>query len=267
MSISANTQVHGADAVGSSSRDFLASELAAALLKRAFGTDFHIVDGATGQPLYCSPSLPDGNWGLWSAMCQEVARRVTPEFLQEEPPLVVLALPLVGSNGDRLVAVGVFVTRPVDPREDLSQAARRLELEPASAVRWASRQTPWLPEQLRRVAMLVLDQFAAGQQIHKLQAEAENLSLSVAATYEEISLLHRITQNLKISKSDEELGRVALEWMQEVLVRFCSTRSSVYWNPAPTVSQGVTRWARLGPAKICQIRSRLSVYRCGPSSG
>ncbi|NUQ63669.1 MAG: HD domain-containing protein [Pirellulales bacterium] len=55
------------------------------------------------------------------------------------------------------------------------------------------------------------------QRIRQLEAEAESLSVNLAATYEEISLLHRIAQNLKISKSDEELGRVALEWMQEVL--------------------------------------------------
>jgi putative nucleotidyltransferase with HDIG domain len=49
------------------------------------------------------------------------------------------------------------------------------------------------------------------------QAEIDSLSQHIAATYEEISLLHRLTANLKLSESDEDLAQIALEWLQGVL--------------------------------------------------
>ncbi len=39
----------------------------------------------------------------------------------------------------------------------------------------------------------------------------------MATTYEEISLLHRLTQNLKLSSKDEELGHRALAWLAEIM--------------------------------------------------
>jgi len=62
-----------------------------------------------------------------------------------------------------------------------------------------------------------MDQMAATARIEDLEQETEKLALNLVATYEEISLLYRITRNLKISQSDEELGRAALEWMQDVV--------------------------------------------------
>jgi putative nucleotidyltransferase with HDIG domain len=43
------------------------------------------------------------------------------------------------------------------------------------------------------------------------------LSLNLSSTYEEISLIYRLTQHLKLTSQDEELARLALEWLPEVL--------------------------------------------------
>ena len=63
----------------------------------------------------------------------------------------------------------------------------------------------------------MLDHARVRDRMLALQQEANSLSINLASTYEEISLLYRLTQNLKLSKSDEDLGRVALEWMKEVV--------------------------------------------------
>jgi hypothetical protein len=39
------------------------------------------------------------------------------------------------------------------------------------------------------------------------------ISHNLASTYEEISLLYTVTQNLRISRSDEELGQLAIDWL------------------------------------------------------
>jgi len=190
---------------------------AAEALRRALGIDFHLFDGASGDRLYASPEQPGCPRTAWGPLCVEVARRGQPEFLEEEPPFLVLALPLPETDGRATVAVSVFVTRPVDPVEDLSQPASMLETDPQEAACWAAQQPLWTPDSLERMGRLVLDNLAKTSRIEQLEQETHDLSLNLVGTYEEISLLYRLTQNLKISRSDEDLGRIALEWMREVV--------------------------------------------------
>ena len=72
-------------------------------------------------------------------------------------------------------------------------------------------------EILGRVGELAVERMAAARRIEKLERETENVSAHLATTYEEIGILYRLTQNLRISESDEDLGRLALEWMHEVV--------------------------------------------------
>jgi putative nucleotidyltransferase with HDIG domain len=187
------------------------------LLERGFGVQFTILDGQTGEVIHAAGDQPARDWALRAELCREVARRGRPEFIDDEDPFIAIALPLGLADGDSQVAVATFVTRPVEPYEDLSQAAELLGMDPEGAALWASRQQPWSADALHRVSELVLGQSGSRRRIKQLEEETEDLSAHLAGTYEEISLLYRLTQNLKISASDEDLGRVALEWMQEVL--------------------------------------------------
>jgi len=186
-------------------------------LQRGFGVEFHLFDGETGELVVASPDQPPADWQMRAELFRQVAQRGRPEFLEEEPPFVVLALPLVEIAEQVTVAAAVFVTRQVGPGDDVSRAAQTLGMDCGEALDWASRQTPWAPESLERVGRLVMEQVAAGARIKELEDETEKLSNHLVATYEEISLLYRLTQNLKISESDEDLGRAALEWMEDVL--------------------------------------------------
>ncbi len=160
---------------------------------------------------------PIRDWSGRAEICREVARRGRPEVIDDEDPFLVLAIPFELRDGGPQVAVGTFVSRLVGPREDISNAAGTLGIGPEEALSWASRQTPWSADPLRRVGELVLERWGSGGRMKALEEEAESLSVHLAGTYEEISLLYRLTQNLKISESDQDLGRVALEWMEEVL--------------------------------------------------
>lgn len=187
------------------------------LLDRAYGVEFSILDGESGELLHTARGQPPRNWELHAEMCREVARRGRPELIDEEDPLATLALPLTDTMGNSPVAVATFLTRDVEPGEDLAQQAELFGMDPEDVSTWARRQTPWPVDALIRVGDLVLDGTRANRRVQKLQREADSLSVNLASTYEEISLLYRLTQNLKLSKSDEDLGRVALEWMQEVV--------------------------------------------------
>jgi putative nucleotidyltransferase with HDIG domain len=187
------------------------------LLRRAYGVEFTILDGQSGDLMSASPDQPSRDWAARGELCREVARRGRPEYIDDEDPLLTLALPLTDALGNSCVAVATFITRPVEPTENLAAPAALLGASPENLLAWARRQTPWTPQMLGRVADLVVDTAKANRRAWELQREATSLSINIASTYEEISLLHRLTQNLKLSKSDDDLGQMALEWMGEVV--------------------------------------------------
>lgn len=187
------------------------------LIRQGFGRILGWVNGSTGEIITLPPDEPMRDWGLRAELCREVARRGQPEFLDDEDPFLTLALPLHAADGGTPVAAGTFVGRNVAIRENTAQAAGAIGLDPQTAALWASRQEPWPADVLMRVARLVQSQSDARIRIGKLEMETAGLSANLAGTYEEISLLYRLTQNLKLSESDEDLGRIALEWLGEVL--------------------------------------------------
>jgi putative nucleotidyltransferase with HDIG domain len=187
------------------------------LLGRSFRAQFTIFDGITGEVLEESPGLPACDWSLRGEVCRIVALHGKPEFLDEEDPFILLALPIPDGKGNCLVAVSLFVTRLVEPGELLERQAVLLGLKPEEAAQWALGQIPWAPEILHHTCELLLDYIESRQCIKELQEETSSLSVHLAGSYEEISLLYRLTHNLKISKSDEELGRITLQWLEEVL--------------------------------------------------
>ncbi len=187
------------------------------LLENNLATSFSLIDGQTGEILRKPSDVPVADLSARAPICCEVAKRGRAELLDEVSPFLVLALPLPLYDGSVQVAVGTFVDRPIAVDEDFTEAAGMLGMAQAGLTQWAARQQPWHPDALLRMGELVLGQIASLGQIEKLRAEADHLSVQVSNTYEEISLLYRLTGNLRISKSDEDFGRIAVEWLEEVV--------------------------------------------------
>ena len=187
------------------------------VLRKGFGTEFSLVDGDTGELVHSPDDWPAADCGTLAELCRSVSRAGRAEFVGDEDPLLMLALPLPEKDGKSYVALGAFLSRPLGLEEDVSGSARALGMNTGQTKTWARRQIPWNISRLTQVSKLVLENIAIARRLEKAVAETESLSVNLAATYEEISLLYRLTQNLKISQHDDELGRVALEWIEEVL--------------------------------------------------
>ncbi len=187
------------------------------LLEASFGVPFALVDGRSGELLFRPEDLPDSDWQLRGELCRVVASRGRAEIIQDEEPFAVLAVPLADVGCDGRVAVGSFVVRPVQPDEDVSDVARILGMSPKAALDWASRQLAWARPSLERVAKMTLKHGRALSEVERSDEEIESVSQNLANTYEEISLIYRLTHNLRISSSDEELGRLALKWLADVV--------------------------------------------------
>ncbi|GAB6167221.1 hypothetical protein JCM19992_32210 [Thermostilla marina] len=190
------------------------------VLQQTFGTPFVFVDPKGREAFRVPETLPDLDWEMLQTVCRSFASRQFPEIAWEVDPIAVLAIPLMpedGTNGDTVVALAPFVTRLVQPQETLTEAAQETGADPDRLTAWAVRQTPWSPQSLLSVAALVLDRNRLRRQIAQLHLESDELSNHLASTYEEISLLHRLTNNLRISKNHRELTAMALEWLEEVI--------------------------------------------------
>ncbi|MBN1589063.1 MAG: HD-GYP domain-containing protein [Pirellulales bacterium] len=189
------------------------------LLRRAFGVEFTVVDGESGQLLHAATDQPARDWSSRVELCRAVAQRGSAEFVEEEDPFSVLALPIAGRRDDpSRVVVATFVTRPIEHDDDLGAGARMLGLSPEAARDWALRQAVWPIEILERMADLTMEQLSASRRAEALDREVRSLSSNLSATYEEISLIYRMTQNLRLSEGDEALGQMALEGLEEVVL-------------------------------------------------
>ncbi len=187
------------------------------VLQRSFGVEFALVSGSQGQHLSDSPHVPHRDWALLGELCREVARRDQAEFVDEAGPLVMMAIPFAESDDLSVVAVGAFLIGTVHRPAAVAQAAALLGLTTAKAAEWIERQRAWTAEALLRAAEAARALWTASRRIAQLETEVEKISAEIADTYEEITLLHRLTNNLKLSKTDESLARIAMEWLKEVL--------------------------------------------------
>jgi len=219
MQAAAHTLIPNALSFGSTAKQTREADHAAAetaRLQRLFGSSFAVFDGRTGEPVSLPDDLPRRDWSQRAALLRAVAERGRAEFLDEEDPLITLAVPLP-TAATSLVAASMFLTRRPRPHETVLRACEELQTDPAQTACWMLRQKPWEPDALLRMAELYSAERAAASRAAELEHETRSLSANLAATYEEISLLHRLTQHLRISESDEELGRIALEWLGEVV--------------------------------------------------
>jgi putative nucleotidyltransferase with HDIG domain len=204
----------------------------AAVLRGAFGTPFTFWDGQTGELLYASTQQPASN----DPFRGELARAVhgsDPQFIADEDSVLLLAVPLPLTPDRTVVATAAFVVRPVAAHEHLSGVSTLLSVEPGQALAWILRQTIWSPEALLRLATAVQAQVQAEERAGQLAREVEKLSDNLAATYEEICLLHGVTQNLRIKSDEEQLSGLVLRWLLD-----CLPTQSVAIQLLPVAKEG-----------------------------
>jgi len=188
----------------------------AAALRRAFGTSFTWWDADSGELLYASLQQPGSNDQFRGQMVRAIYGAEA-QFIADEDCVLLLAIPVEVQPGRRMIATAAFVVRPVQANEYLNGAATLLGLEQKEAIAWIKRQTVWSPDALLRLASIVQCQIKAENRVRSLESDVEKLSHNLASTYEEICLLHSVTQNLRISSDEEHLCALVLRWLKDCL--------------------------------------------------
>lgn len=206
-------------------------------LRESFDVEFSIWDGENGQLLWRSAEQSRGDEGLQSELARAASTRHYAQFIGDADCVLLLALPLSLGSERQWVAVAAFVTQRIAVDDAVTGAAQLLGLRPATARDWIERQPVWQPEMLTRLGNAVIAKLNAESRVERLSAEIEQVSDNLASTYEELSLLYSITQKLRISSSDEQLGQLALEWLIE-----CLPAEGVAIYFLPVEQQGATTY-------------------------
>jgi putative nucleotidyltransferase with HDIG domain len=186
-------------------------------LHEVFHASFALIDVADARLLRATASTPSRPWLDELELYAQVARQGSPEVVIEDGPLAILALPTPYESQSSQVAAGLFVTDCVQSASDIEEPAFRLGLDVEETVHWAMGQTPWRPAVLQQMGQLVADKWRAQRDARKYRGEVDHISTHLLSTYEELSMLHRLTQNLKLSSSEAELGRQAMAWLTDVV--------------------------------------------------
>ena len=188
-----------------------------ARLEGVLGVRCSVLGANTGDLLDRATDTCDGDWLARGELCKEVAARRTAEIIEEDGDLLLLAIPFVTGKSVCHVAVASFLTRAPREPADYDRLARSLDLSADDAERWVSKQSIWTAERLLNLAQLVVQHDSAQARNQLMVQQISELSDNLSSTYEEISLLHRITANLKLSCGTDELAEMALEWLHEVI--------------------------------------------------
>jgi len=169
-----------------------------------------------------------------------------PQFLADEDSVLLLAVPLELRTGRHVVATAAFVVRQVEPQEHLNGAATLLGLDRPRALGWIRRQSVWSADSLLRVARAVQAQIQAELKVAELEQEVEKLSDNLASTYEEICLLHGVTQNLRINRDEQQLCSLVLHGLLE-----CLPARSVAIQLLPVAKEGQITYKARTQSVLC----------------
>jgi putative nucleotidyltransferase with HDIG domain len=187
-------------------------------LERAFGPVFNVVDAGTGQVLRSAANALPIDMYSRLALCERIVDRGRPEVLEDVSPLLLLAVPLpMAPTSGRLLAIATFVTHAVQNSSEINAAAQWLAIGAEQAFFWAKSQTPWPAHAVQEVCAAITEKTALQQNSVQLKRQLADISSHLLMTFEEITLLHRLTEHLSIAKSVPDLCSLSVNWLADVI--------------------------------------------------
>ena len=141
----------------------------------------------------------------------------TPQVWPQSSDFSLVTIPLPQGNDERFMGVGYVLTRPGARPHDLVLAAAKQDWSQARLDAWLSKLPVCDASTLDRFLSAVVRQGNHANKLKSQQRDLHQLTSQIDYTYEEISLLHTLTQNLQISKAPSELAWLALKRLHGVI--------------------------------------------------
>lgn len=187
-------------------------------LERAFGSVFSVLDCSSGQVLRVAPNGLPVDLYKRLGVCEQIVQRGRPEVLEDVSPLLMLAVPLPATtSGCQMAAVATFLTQGIDSPCEIAAAADAFEIDREQAFRWAQVQSLWPAHAVMEVSAAISEKTALQQNAVQLKRQLADISSHLLMTFEEITLLHRLTEHLSIAKSVTDLCGLSVNWLSDVI--------------------------------------------------
>jgi HD-GYP domain-containing protein (c-di-GMP phosphodiesterase class II) len=191
-------------------------------LERVFGLSYSVVDCVSGQTIRAAEGPPQVDCYSRLSELEQIAQRGRPEIFFECAPVFLMGVPLVTAPTDpTMVAVAAFISEPIEHEQEINAAARELALEPRQLYQWAQVQVPWHPRAAEETARAIAEKTQLAQTTTQLKHQLADLSSHLLSTFEEITLLHRLTEHLSIAKSVSDICSLSAAWLTEVIPANC----------------------------------------------
>ncbi|MBS0211306.1 MAG: HD-GYP domain-containing protein [Planctomycetes bacterium] len=242
----------------------------ASQLQRWVDAPLALFDAETGALLHQTLERPPVDWNRYTELICAVGRGNRAQALAEEDPLLLYALPVHTAEEHHYVAVAAYVTRPIHGDYDVTRAAQSLGCQVVDLFAWCLHQRVTLPNMVERICEMLVAKLDSDRHARRLEIENENLATHISATFEEISLMYRLTHSLKLSSNKEDLASQALGWLaaavpaESLLIQFLpeSVEQSV---PTAAVEPHQINW---GPCRLCEseLVDLVNVMKLGPQS-
>ena len=187
-------------------------------LEQTYRQSFSVVDLASGRLERVSADWLGGDLFSRLSLCEEISRRGQVEVLEDCAPLLMLAVPF-SADGEPtdLLAVSTFLTAPVTCEEDVAAAAQALGVTPEHALRWSQSRQIWPAHAVVELGKAWYGQQQGRQTNNLLQSQLADVSAHLLSTFEELSMLHRLSERLSLSSTETELCDLALDWLSEIV--------------------------------------------------
>jgi len=175
----------------------------------ATGMPFLCVDAETGAVV--SSTADD----VLAALPDEARIRLpelsNPEVFEFASGLMIGAVPTPEVARRRTVALCYAFSRADAQPDEITLAAAERNWPQERLDRWNKAQVTCTPGILRALLQASVKQADHDDRNTELQSEIDQLANELENTYEEISLLHALTQNLQISRSPLDVAQLCLE--------------------------------------------------------
>jgi HD-GYP domain-containing protein (c-di-GMP phosphodiesterase class II) len=198
------------------------TQRAVVAIERALQQSLTIVDPSNGDVLQHTSDGIVCDLSSRLAVLEEVARRGRPDIVDEVSPLAMLALPLpVEAMDAPLIGLAMFVSEPVTEETQVAAAAGAFGASPAQLLRWAKSRVTWHPQAALQMCELLVEKTSMQQHSSQLKRQVAEISSHLLNTFEEITLLHRLTEHLSLSKSVVKLCELSVRWLSDVIPARC----------------------------------------------
>lgn len=189
-------------------------------LDEAFGQCFAVIDSQRSVLERVSADWPRVDIFRWIGLCEHVVRTGRPEIIEEHAPLSLLAVPLPANDPlatSGRAAVAVVLTESVASISDIQSAANVFGIDPGHALTWASSRSAMPARVALRLAESITEAESSAHAVTVLRGQLSETSAQLLGTFEELNVLHRLTERLSIDHTERDLCEHATAWLAEVV--------------------------------------------------